>query len=84
MAIINIIGETLYQWDTGRKLRISVPADSGVERVDFSTRELEKPLSVKTYVEDNNIVAEIPNILLQDSLKITAYVVIMVTELKIR
>ena len=76
MAVLNVIGETLYQWDTGRKLKISLPQGTIVERVDFSTREIEEPLSVKTYVVDNNVVADIPNILLQDSLKITAYVVI--------
>ena len=76
MAVIRLIGDGLWQWDTGRKVCVTLPDVSVVKRVDFkggSSREL---LSMKVLIEDGKAVAEIPNEFLQHASDITAYVVI--------
>lgn len=54
----------LYQWDTGQRVYL-IGVEAGC-LVDF-VRSGEEPLCVEAYVEDGNIFADIPNILLQKS-----------------
>ena len=75
MAILRVVGDSLCQWDTGRKVLISVPANTDIKRVDFKSRAVEEMMGMKTFVEEGRLVSEIPNIMLQYPEEITAYVV---------
>lgn len=72
--MINLIGGKLYQWDTGRKVRVSVDCKP-VSEVHFSTLGEANALVVLPYETEKGIVANIPNILLQNNLGICVYVV---------
>ena len=74
MDVINLIGGLLYQWDTGRKVKI-VPRDGiTVDEVHISNG-LQDALIVEPYVEEGEIYANIPNILLQAKRDVSVYVV---------
>ena len=74
MDVINLIGGLLYQWDTGRKVKI-VPRDGiTVDEVQFSNG-LQDALVVEPYTEEGEIYANIPNILLQAKRDVSVYVV---------
>lgn len=60
----------LYQWDLDRKLVIE---DINCSEVHFSNRTTVNSLSCKTYIENEQLVVDIPNILLQNDWEITAY-----------
>ena len=60
----------LYQWDLDRKLVIE---DINCSEVHFSNRTTVNSLSCKTYIENEQLVVDIPNILLQEDWEITAY-----------
>lgn len=64
--------ESLYQWDTGRKIT-SLKFDAGDE-VHFSNTANPEALVVEAYaLDDGQIVADIPNILLQNNLPLYVY-----------
>lgn len=68
----------LYQWDTGRRINIILDQNCDTEciEVQFATA-LNSALTVKPIlISANQYVAEIPNIFLQDSMTISAYVVL--------
>lgn len=68
----------LYQWDTGRRINIILDQNCDTEciEVQFATA-LNSALTVKPIlISTNQYVAEIPNIFLQDSMTISAYVVL--------
>ena len=75
MAILRVIGDSLCQWDTGRKVLISVPANTDIKRVDFKSCAVDEMMGMRVFVEEGRLVAEIPNIMLQYPEEITAYVV---------
>lgn len=75
MDMINLIGGLLYQWDTDRKVRIVPREGMTVNEVHFSHPCDANALPVEPYTEDGEIRADIPNILLQKSKDIVAYVV---------
>lgn len=75
MAILRVAGDSLCQWDTGRKVLICVPANTDIKRVDFKSCAVDEMMGMKVFVEEGRLVAEIPNIMLQYAEEITAYVV---------
>lgn len=75
MAILRVVGDSLCQWDTGRKVLISVPANTDIKRVDFKSCAVDEMMGMRVFVEEGRLVAEIPNIMLQYAEEITAYVV---------
>lgn len=75
MAGLRIVGDSLCQWDTGRKVLIRVPANTDIVRVDFKSCAVDEMMGMKVFVEEGRLVAEIPNIMLQYSEDIKAYVV---------
>lgn len=75
MAILRVVGDSLCQWDTGRKVLISVPTNTDIKRVDFKSRAVDEMQGMKVFEEEGRLVSEIPNIMLQYSEDITAYVV---------
>lgn len=72
---VEIIGDFLYRWDTGRKLKISSSFEYFISEVHFSNSSLTNTLSVATYEQDGILMANIPNILLQENSTITVYLV---------
>lgn len=74
MDTISLIGSLLYQWDTGRKVKIASPNCINVDEVHF-TNDMQDALVVEPKSADNVYYAEIPNILLQDKRNIKVYVV---------
>lgn len=72
--MIEVLNGQLHQWDTGRKVKIAYEAYP-VDEVHFANIGDESALVVETYKEDGEIVANIPNILLQNNRGIYAYLV---------
>lgn len=65
----------LVQWDSGRKLSIELPDIPSKVEVHFARHKLsKKALVVDAVIEDGAIVAPIPNILLQVSTGVVAWV----------
>lgn len=75
MAILEIIGTPLYQWEVGRKVRVNQIRGVSIDSVNFSHHGDAEALVVKPKEENGVIVAEIPNILLQDEQDIVAHAV---------
>lgn len=71
--MISLVDGDLYQWDTGRIVRIINDSDVVVHEVHFTTQNMDFAYVVETYVEDNNVYCAIPNILLQQYMKISCY-----------
>jgi len=76
---IDVIGGVLYQWDTGRKIKIEPPEDKTVNEVHFALAGSTDTLNVYPKDEDGEITANIPNIILQSSGVFIVYAV-MVSE----
>ena len=64
--------DKFYQWDSDRKLIVEDPQ---ITEVHFSNRTDDYSLVVKTYVENGITLANVPNILLQNSWRIHVYAV---------
>lgn len=62
--------EHFWQWDLNQKLIVEDPT---INEVHFSNRADEDSLPVEVYEENGLRVANVPNILLQEDLKIKAY-----------
>lgn len=71
--MIQLIGDELYQWDTGRIVQIE--SDSPIHEVHFTTRQMDFAYVVETYNEGENTYCAIPNVILQSSQKIYCYAV---------
>lgn len=67
--------EALWQWDIGQKLLVT---HEGVCEVHFKQPGEETALTVNTYNLDGKTVADVPNILLQEGGKLTAYIYVCV------
>ena len=65
-GIIKIIGGNLYQWDIGRKVKINLKNGLVIDELHFSNIKSKKALVIQPYEEDGLLVADIPNILLQE------------------
>ena len=72
---VKVLGSPLYQWEMGRKIKITPPANTKVDRVDFSRSLDSDALPVIPYDENGVIVANIPNVLLQSGDPIFVYLV---------
>ncbi|MBP3918289.1 MAG: hypothetical protein J6I50_03870 [Clostridia bacterium] len=77
MNTFTVVDGALYQWDTGRKLKIKWENQKDIGEVHFSTVYLTQALVVKPYAEGEELFVNIPNILLQKSCKITVYMVVL-------
>lgn len=67
--------ENLTQWDQNQYIVIKdLPALSTAPLVHFQNMESTEALVVKTTLEDNEVTVQVPNKLLQESLRIDAYV----------
>lgn len=73
--MIKVKDGSLYQWDTGRKVQITPKVNTTVE-IDFANDAV-NALKVESYYdEDEQLVADIPDVLLQSSRNLKAYVVV--------
>lgn len=79
MEKISLIGGHLYQWDTGRKIKVCPCKDVSVDEVHFSNMRDTVALRVDPVEEDGEYIASIPNILLQKPKSLNVYIV-MVSE----
>ena len=75
MEVIELIGKTLYQWDTGRQVSINPPEGITVDEVHFAGRNDAVALVVAPKTAEEGIVADIPNIFLQKSTGIRMWAV---------
>ena len=64
-------GTKLYQWDSNRQIQII--GSNNIEEVHFCHRNDKTALVVKPVIQNNFIVADIPNVLLQSSEDIVVY-----------
>ena len=72
MASISVIDGALYQWDSGRKIRITHQQGESVGLVHYSNGN-----AVEVVKDGDSVTAPIPNILLQTAQNVTAYAVII-------
>lgn len=75
MGTMKVIGSALYQWEQGRKLRITPAPGATVVDVQFAHPGDTEALSVTPKEENGILVACIPNILLQSGQEIVAFLV---------
>lgn len=75
MDILKIVGKPLYQWDTGRKLLLTVPEEVEINEVQFSNIYVKSALVAIPYLVEEKMYVNIPNILLQDSGQLSVWVV---------
>lgn len=73
MSQISIIGTPLYQWESGRRLKIVPLSGMRIDSVHFSNYGDSEALVVKPKEENGQIIADIPNILLQDDRNIVVH-----------
>jgi len=71
--MIEVIGGTLYQWDTGKKVKITPDEDMSVYAVEYSNANVKSALAVP-FTENGELVANIHNILLQTAGNLKVYV----------
>ena len=69
--MIEVIGGDLFQWDTGRVIRINT--DTNIHEVHFTTKDMTYAYVVSTYEKDGAVYCEIPNILLQQEKSLICY-----------
>lgn len=75
MGIINVIGGDLYQWDTGRSVEVTPWQNFTIDEVHFMNPNGDNALVVEPVIENNAVIAKIPNILLQAAINIRVFVV---------
>ena len=75
MSIIKIIGTRLYQWESGRQLQIIPLPNHTVSCVHFSNPGDSESLVVEPKEANGMLVADIPNILLQNGKNIIVHTV---------
>lgn len=71
--MISLVGGELYQWDTGRIVRVVPDENVKVHEVHFSTKRMDYAYVLKTYIVDGVTYCAIPNIILQQSNRILCY-----------
>ena len=70
----NIV-HSLTQWDTNQKLIVTTDgAVTIAPKIHFCNTKSEKALVVQSIISDNKIIADIPNILLEEPYRIAAYI----------
>lgn len=73
MISMKIIGTPLFQWEVGRRLQIIPLRNMRVDAVHFSNQGDSAALVVEPKEENGMVVADIPNVLLQDGRNIVVY-----------
>lgn len=71
--MIEVIGGKLWQWDTGRKVRLTAPWGAEIYEVHFDNDTTDNALVGVVKFENGIVTSEIPNILLQSSNNLTIY-----------
>lgn len=71
--MISLVGGELYQWDTGRIVRVIPDENVKVHEVHFSTKRMDYAYVLKTYIVDGVTYCAIPNIILQQSNRLLCY-----------
>ena len=74
MGVIKIIGTPLYQWELGRKISISTSEHTIINKVEFSHDGDTESLVVKPRVENDQMVVDIPNIMLLSGRYVHVYI----------
>ena len=59
-----IVDGRLFQWDTGRKVAIVLPEGERIDQVHFAKYGDGQALVTEPYVYEEQLVADVPNILL--------------------
>ena len=70
MERIKIVDGVLYQWDSGRKVRITTQQGESVDFVHYSNGN-----AVEVVKDGDSVIAPIPNILLQTAQSFAVYAV---------
>lgn len=73
MSQFSIIGTPLYQWETGRQVKVVPLRGMRVDSVHFSNYGDSTALVVKPKEKDGVFIADVPNILLCDAQNIVVY-----------
>ena len=71
--MLSLVGGELYQWDTGRIVKVVPDEDVTVHEVHFSTKRMNYAYVLKTYIEDGVTYCAIPNIILQQTSRLLCY-----------
>lgn len=71
--MLSLVGGELYQWDTGRIVKVVPDEDVTVHEVHFSTKRMDYAYVLKTYTEDGVTYCAIPNIILQQTSRLLCY-----------
>ena len=74
----------LTQWDQGQSLKILKTGLADAPMIHFCNKNSKDALKVPSSIKSGTVTAEIPNILLQSSSAITAYVVVYASETSFR
>lgn len=75
MGIIKVIDGTLYQWETGRAISIKPGPMHTVDEVHYMNPRGDTAYVVEPVTKDGEVIAPIPNILLQEAIDIRAFAV---------
>ena len=73
--LIEVADGVLWQWDTGRKIKIQTWENKSVTEAHFSIVGSDQALVLAVYEENGEMFADIPNILLQQKEQIVVYLV---------
>lgn len=71
--MLSLVGGELYQWDTGRIVKVVPDEDVTVHEVHFSTKRMDYAYVLKTYTEEGVTYCAIPNIILQQTSRLLCY-----------
>lgn len=74
--MISVIDGELYQWDTGRQVKVTSKKNYTIEEVHFCNEDSESALVCEATVEGSVATAFIPNILLQSDKELIVYAVV--------
>lgn len=75
MGIIKVNGGSLYQWDTDRSVEITPWKNYTVDEVHFGNPNGATTFVVEPTIENDEVIAHIPNILLQAAINIRVFAV---------
>lgn len=73
VPFVKLIGTSLRQWESGRKLQVNPNSNMKITRLDFANKGSENAVVVIPNEKDGIIVADIPNILLQSGQDIVVF-----------
>lgn len=71
--MLSLVGGELYQWDTGRVVKVVPDENVTVHEVHFSTKRMDYAYVLKTYIEDGVTYCAIPNLILQQFNRLLCY-----------